>query len=465
MDILVVDDNEDLAVNLADILEEEGNTVSVAFDGESAIELARSRSFDLALLDYKLPDMDGLELQEQLSELIDADYLIITAHASIESASEAVRRKQVVGYEPKPLDMDRLLAFVRQIGERRKAEILTQKARDELNFVFDKVRTLIWQKNVDGRYVQANKAFCNTVGLAKKSIIGKTDYDLFSVGIANQYMQYDRKIIDSGKPELGIVEHHQKPNGELGWSLTDKLLTRDESGNITGTIGFALDITDRKRVEEEIRTALAEKETLLRELYHRTKNNMQIISSMITLQNAYTNDKDTEVILKELQSKIQTMAMVHQKLYQSHNLTKIDLGDYITDLVDLLMESFSVSPDAVAPRLEMESVPVLIDTAIPLGLVLNELVSNSFKHAFKDGRRGELRVDLSRSEAGDIELVYADNGPGVPDGFDFRRQPTLGLETVIMITEHQLGGAVEFDGRHGLSCRIRFAETQFKERI
>ncbi len=122
MNIMIVDDNRDMADNLRDIMEEEGHTVFVAFDGKSAIELCRSRPFDLMLLDYKLPDMDGLQLQERLAETTDADYLIITVHASIESAAEAVFRKQIVGYETKPLDMGRLLAFVRQIGERRRAE-------------------------------------------------------------------------------------------------------------------------------------------------------------------------------------------------------------------------------------------------------------------------------------------------------------------------------------------------------
>ncbi len=342
MNILVVDDNRQLASSLADIIEENGYAVFQAYDGMSAVETCRSRSFDLVILDYKLPDIDGLEVQQQLFGATDADFLIITAHASIESAAEAVRRGNIVGYETKPLDMPRLLAFIRQIHERRRAEAKVE------------------------------------------------------------------------------------------------------------------------RQAEEIRAALAEKETLLRELHHRVKNNMQLISSMISLQKTSVQDKTAKNILLELEDKIRTMALVHQKLYQSENLAEIDLREYIRDLICLLVKSHGLKPDAAEMRLDIENTPIPINTAIPIGIVLNELISNAFKHAFKDGGAEQLAIGLSRTESGDIELTYADNGIGLPPDFDFRGQKTLGIQSIFLIVEHQLNGTVEFDGSNGLTCRMRFRNDEYQ---
>ncbi len=456
--ILVVDDNRDLAKNIRDILDDRGYAAAAAFDAAGAIAFCGREPVDLALLDYKLPDMDGLALQEKLSRLTDADFIIITAHASVASAAEAVQCKRIVGYERKPLDMNRLTAFVEQVISRRRAEQATRKTRERLNAIFDNVRALIWQKDLTGRFVQVNRAFCDTVGRTKNEIIGRTDHDIFPPDIARQYVRDDRTVTDLGEPVRGMVEIHPKADGRQGWSLTDKL-PYIENGRIDGVIGFAIDITDRMEAEENLKTALAEKETLLRELYHRTKNNMQVIGSMLSIQAGVSRNDEVMQICRELENKIQGMALVHEKLYRSKDLSRIDLKQYIRDLMDLLMESYNASAEAVRPRLEMESAPISIDTAVPCGLILNELISNAFKHAFPDGKKGEIRISLTRDAAGEIALTCADDGPGAPDGFDFRAQRTLGLQTIFLIVERQLNGTVEFESDRGLTCRMRFKDA------
>lgn len=464
MNIMVVDDNRDLAVNLADILNEKGCKASAAFDGKGAIELARSEPFDLALLDYRLTDMDGLELQKRLAEIIDADYLIITAHASVESASKAVYRKRIVGYESKPLDMDRLLAFIRQIGERRKAEKIIGQQALHMRLAQDLAGIGYWSFDIADQKTVWSDMMYAVMG-RPPAANAPSHFEHCEFIHPDDWLQYDRAFRKAleGEPyyiEPGIVH----PDQSVHYIAIQGHPQRDAFGNITSLFGTARDITDRKIAEKKIQTALEEKETLLRELYHRTKNNMNVISSMIALQKGCIPDKETGIILRELEDKIRTMALVHERLYKSKNLSRIDLREYIRDLVDLLIKSHGRSPNAVAPSLEMESVPILIDTAIPCGLVLNELVSNGFKHAFSNEKQGKLRMKLSRSGE-HIELLYSDNGPGVPDGFDFRAQKTLGLQTVFGIVEHQMRGTVEFDGTNGLSCRIRFKDSQYEERV
>lgn len=463
--ILVVDDNLDMADNLRDILDKKGYATWIAADGKSATDLCRQEPFDLVLLDYKLPDMNGLELQERLSEFIYADYIIITGHASIESAAQAVQRQQIVGYETKPLNISRLLAFIRQIDERRKAEEKIAQQSLHLSLAQEMARIGYWQFDIATRMPSWSDMMFTIFGLdpAKgvpayeehRNFIHPDDWERFDQAVQGAINGTSYAL------EIGIIF----PDQPLHYIATRGHPQFDSDGNITSLFGISQDITDRKLSEEKIRTALAEKEILLRELHHRTKNNIQVISSMISLQKAFIRDKEVGLILKELEHKIQSMGLVHQKLYQSKHLTKIDLQEYIQELADLLIQSYGVMPDAVTCQLDMESISVLIDTAIPCGLVLNELISNGLKHAFSDQREGAIQIKLSHSDAGEINLTYSDNGPGMPDDFDFRTRKTLGLQTIFMIVEHQLRGTVEFDGRNGLSCRIRFKDTHYKERI
>lgn len=225
------------------------------------------------------------------------------------------------------------------------------------------------------------------------------------------------------------------------------------------------DVTARKKAEDRTRSSLAEKETLLRELYHRTKNNMNIIQSMLTLQMTLNRNPDLKRIISETNSKIQSMALVHQKLYQSQDLSRIRLHEYIPELADLLRQSYTTSTSMIEIKLNVEPISVVIDVAIPCGLILNELLSNSFKHAFPNERGGEISISLTKNDPGQISLHMTDNGVGVPPGFDFYNQETLGLQSILMIAEHQLQGTVQFSGEGGFSCRVQFTDTTYQARI
>ena len=230
-------------------------------------------------------------------------------------------------------------------------------------------------------------------------------------------------------------------------------------------IGAIRDITERKQAEEQLRASLKEKEVLLQELYHRTKNNMQVICAMLGLQASYTKDEQVLKIFKETENRIKSMALVHQKLYQSKNLSSIDLKEYISELVNLLVKSYVVESNRISPVFDMDSVFVLIDTAIPCGLILNELISNSLQYAFPGDMEGEISIRLKKTEEGEIELRVSDDGVGVPKDFAFRKSGTLGFQNVFAIVEHQLQGEVKFDVNNGITCQIRFKDTLYSQRV
>jgi PAS domain S-box-containing protein len=467
--ILVVDDNQDLAKNIRDILQEKDYAVSVAFNGNTAINMCSLEKFDLAIVDYKLPDMDGLQLQERLSAFMDADVIIITGHASLQSAAEAVHRKRIVGYETKPLDMGRLLAFIEQVVERRRAEEASRNSRWELDIIFNSVRALIWQKDRNGKYLQVNRAYCETVGIPREEIIGKSDYDLFPFDIAEHYVKYDQKVMDSGKPECGIEEPHQRPSGERGWSLTDKLLYHNGKENIAGTIGFALDITERKRSEEQIKASLKEKEALLRELNHRVKNNLMAICSLISLQSYQTKDPHTLSLLNGLDNRVMSMAYVHEEIYQAENFAKIDFSPYLERLITSIYQHFT--RQFVDIKIDVENIFLEVEKAVTCGLLTAELAANAFKHAFpedslfsslvEDGREEEytpeLRIEM-RQEGDCYILIVSDNGVGLPQGVDPHQPVTLGMTLVKSWAEHQLGGKLEMESGKGTRFIITFKD-------
>ena len=228
---------------------------------------------------------------------------------------------------------------------------------------------------------------------------------------------------------------------------------------------FGKDITERKKVEEELRKSLSEKEALLRELYHRTKNNMSLINAMLGIEAGYIDDSRLREAFEETQDRIRSMALVHEKLYDARDLSHVNMNEYIVSLMSVMMSEYGISPERVRFAPTMDDVFVLIDTAIPCGLILNELISNSLKYAFPSGRSGRIGVDLHRAPDGRIDLAVSDDGVGPPPGFDIKRDGRVGLQTVLVLAEKQLDAQVDFDTRQGFSCRMQFLDDQYEPRV
>ncbi|PYI87115.1 MAG: hypothetical protein DME26_07170 [Verrucomicrobia bacterium] len=223
-------------------------------------------------------------------------------------------------------------------------------------------------------------------------------------------------------------------------SLTISPIT-DVTGQITGVSTISRDITERKRVEQHLQAALQEKEVLIQEVHHRVKNNLQVVSSLLNLQSNTVQDAQTREAFRESRDRIKSMALIHEKLYQSTDLARIEFSEYLRDLLVELFRSYG--PKASAIRLQVEAPPVRLDlnTAVPVGLILNELVSNCLKHAFPGGKSGLVRIELQTEQATQFRLAVRDNGVGFPPDFDLGNIPTLGLRLVRILIS-QLGGAL-----------------------
>jgi two-component sensor histidine kinase len=219
------------------------------------------------------------------------------------------------------------------------------------------------------------------------------------------------------------------------------------------------DNEEKARLYTQVRGSLKEKEVLLKEIHHRVKNNLQIISSLLSLQSDRIQDKQVNQLFRDSQNRVRSMALIHEKLYQSSDLTRIDIKGYIQGLSSYLVRSFAAEARGVTFRVEVDDISLGIDEAIPCGLMINELVSNSLKYAFSDGRQGEVCIRFHAQEDGRMHLEVSDNGAGLPESIDFRDTTSLGLQLVNSLV-NQLDGTIELDRSCGVEFRITFRETE-----
>jgi len=218
------------------------------------------------------------------------------------------------------------------------------------------------------------------------------------------------------------------------------------------------DITDRKKIEKKLKLSLKEKEVMMREIHHRVKNNMQIMSSLLRLQSRHFTNRKIIELFRASQTRIRSMALIHEKLYQSENLSKIDFVRYIETLAVYLFHSYKVDMNRVRLNVKAKDVFLGINTAIPLGLVVNELVSNSLRHAFPGEKEGEICIQIHMNKKGRFLLKVMDTGVGIPEGLKIHETKTLGMQLVTDLTK-QLEGIIEVSQKGGTVVKISFREA------
>ncbi len=252
-------------------------------------------------------------------------------------------------------------------------------------------------------------------------------------------------------------------DGSYRWLRDSMKLLSDHSVEVIGSV---VDISDRKRAEDQIRASLQEKEVMLKEIHHRVKNNLQVVSSLLKLQAGHIEDKRIVEVFKESQNRVIAMALIHEKLYQSDDLAKTDFSEYIHSLATALFRSYSANPRSIQLDLDIQEVRLSIDIAIPCGLIINELISNSLKYAFPAGETGAIYIQLHAQEdqSNDsirYQLIVGDSGRGFPSDLNFRNTKSLGLQLVCTLVR-QLRGEIDLSHRMGAQFTISFTEQKIR---
>jgi two-component sensor histidine kinase len=247
-----------------------------------------------------------------------------------------------------------------------------------------------------------------------------------------------------------------RKDGSRFWAQWITELVRDENGRLRGIAKVLRDETDRQQAEQATQASLAEKEQLLREVHHRVKNNLQVITSLLNMQASQIGEERVLSLFQETRNRVLAIASIHELLYRAESFAHIALADYARQLVPGLVQFYGVEQRV---RLEIlgDGATLELERAVPYGMLLNELVSNACKHAFPPPETGTLTVQIWPN-GDEIELVVADTGPGLPDGFNYRKATSLGLKLVHGLVR-QLGGTIDIQSSAGTTITVRFPAT------
>jgi len=348
----------------------------------------------------------------------------------------------------------------KEIESRKIAENLAHENEIYYKAIFENTGTAIIIIDPDMTISRVNSEVEILTGYSKEEIEGCKKWTDFAVEEELDRMKGYYQLRND--PDKHPREYETKGRDKNG-NIKDLLVTVVTIPGTEKQLASIIDITKRKNAEDLIRSSLNEKNILLQEIHHRVKNNMQIISSLLNLQTKYVNDEEAVNILKESQNRVRSMAIIHEKLYQSKDLSQINFVDYIQSLVSNLFYSYNAKKTNIKPIFEVENLSLNIDTAVPCGLIISELVSNSLKYAFPNGMSGEILVSLKCID-NKYQLIIKDNGVGMPAEIDLNNLDTLGLLLVSNLTE-QLDGEITINRENGTEFIIRFKEIKYKKRI
>ena len=346
----------------------------------------------------------------------------------------------------------------RDVTKSRKIERDIRESEEKYRNLIETMNEGLLQVDNNDKIVFVNRRFCEMIGSTQDELIGNYAYKQFLSHYGKTGKEI-KKIIALRKKGISSQYETQisTKSGELKWFIIDGSPIYDTNGKVIGSIGVHTDITERKKAEEQLQKSLQEKEILLKEIHHRVKNNLQIISSMLSLQTASIRDKKAIKILKDSQNRVKSMAQIYESLYRAKNLAHINFSEYIFDLSKELIHSYLIYDKLVELKHDIKKVFLSLDLAISCGLIVNELVSNSLKYAFPVNKKGILHIGLEKKNEL-IKLTIGDNGIGLPDGLDFRNSKTLGLQLVILLVK-QINGVIDVNLNGGTKYTITFKTT------
>lgn len=333
------------------------------------------------------------------------------------------------------------------------AEVSLKRSREELELIVDKIPALLSFVDSDERFLYVNKHYAEWYGLSKTDLIGKRVKEILpeesyrgakkniDMVMAGYEISYENEVFDLQKNRRTVrasyVPHF------------------NEHGTVKAFLALIEDITEQKETENLLKSSLNEKEVLLKEIHHRVKNNLQIVSSLLGLQANYVSNQEDFELFRECQNRVKTMSLVHEKLYQSDNLSMINFSIYVQELVNQLILSYNADRKKIRTEINIEAIYFNIETAIPLAQIINELVSNAIKYAFPERNSGVILVAMKGNKSEGYRLIIEDNGIGIPETIDIRHSKTLGLNLVHELTR-SLKADLLLERNHGTRISIFF---------
>ncbi|MDO9186091.1 MAG: PAS domain S-box protein [Bacteroidia bacterium] len=345
-------------------------------------------------------------------------------------------------------DTGKLYAIARDITYQKRAEEKIKSSEEKYRSVVENAADMIitFDSNYTIQFINHLRP-----GSPTDQVIGKSIFNLIPHEYQERVKQKIKKVFEDKLPQSYELPG-QHLDGSSAWYSTNlgPVFSGDEVSGITLIIR---DISDSKKAEEKIQQSLKEKEILLQEVHHRVKNNLQIILSILNLQHAQITDKKTLDLVRDIRSRIKAMSFIHELLYQTDDFSSINFSDYITNITNNLIYSYTQN-QTIDLKLDVGAIFLDLDSAIPCGLIINEIVTNALKYAFTEQENGEVSVSLTQKNDF-IQLTISDNGKGLPSNIDFRNTESLGMQLVVTLVQ-QLGGEIVLDNSNGAKYTITF---------
>lgn len=354
-----------------------------------------------------------------------------------------------------------LEGFIEDISELKKATLAIEESEKLYKSIFENTGAGTFIMDDKGTITMANSEMEVISGYSREEVENKLNWmDFIPSEELTMMIGYQKQ---RKKDPTSIPSRYESRLINRMGDIRNMMVTVDLIPNSDNCVVSIVDITDLRVAENNLKKSLEEKEVLIREVHHRVKNNMQIISSLLNLQSQFVDEPFTQNILKESQGRVKAMAMIHEKLYQSHDLSRIQFRNYLEKLVSDIMYSYRTDKDLIGLFIQVEDREIGMETAIPLGLIINELVTNSIKYAFPHGEKGNITVKL-KTEGDKNILILADDGVGLPEHIKPDNTNTLGLQMVDSLVK-QLDGEIDLDCNHGTKYTITFRELNYPQRI
>ncbi|MBD3884874.1 PAS domain S-box protein [Phormidium tenue FACHB-886] len=375
-----------------------------------------------------------------------------------------------------------VLGIAEDITEQKQVERTLLKSRDFHLTLLELSPTLIWQTGLDAKSIYYNQSWLSFVGRTLKQELDGGWLKGLHPEDADRCFRTYMEAFELRQPFQ--MEHRlQHHSGEYHWVIDFGRPFNDLDGNFAGFIGSCYDISDRKQAEVQIQAALREKETLLKEIHHRVKNNLQIISALLSFQTQSVQDPQIRAALQDSEDRLQAMSLIHETLYQSENLGRLNFGNYIRRLADSILIANSSRGQFIKILYQLEPILLNLETAIPCGLLLNELVTNAIKHAFVNRQSGYIYIKLRYTAEPNLTqrsprllaslkpnrsvpyyiLSIEDDGIGMPD-LDLQNPKSLGLRIAFDLAQ-QLRGRLELDRHNGTRFQLIFSELKYCKRF
>lgn len=356
-----------------------------------------------------------------------------------------------------------IVVNARDVTEREMVAEALRQSEEKYRLHFAHISDVIYSLDSHLQIVAVSPSVERVLGYKPEALSGLSLHDLWKSKLVShetltRATREASQVLNGRSIKDSIYEFVAVDGAKITAEISSSPIYQDN--RIIGLVGLARDITERMRIEERMRASLQEKDVLLREIHHRVKNNLQIVASLLSLQAGTMYDADLRSKFQDSQNRIRSMALIHERLYRSENLARVSFGAYLHDLTTHMLQSYSARDCAVELKLQVDDIYLDIDTAMPCGLLVSELVSNALKHAFIDGACGVIGVEMCYAGDDQYRLSVWDDGIGFPLDFDYQQTSSLGLQLVSALTS-QLGGTIEVGKVNGTKFTISFPRRTF----